>query len=112
MYVQFETLLARSVYEYLYTLVPLQVIGSGVSTVLNNTPEITPSHLSVAVGTVGGTAAAGHDTVEPPFEAVTGAWLSLTTTLKEHVPGFPAKSFAVYVRGVGPLGKILPAGGL
>ena len=64
----------------MYTLVPSQVNGLGVETVLINTPATVPSQLSVAVGTdAGATASAGQDTTVG-LAADAGATGSSTST--------------------------------
>jgi hypothetical protein len=50
---------------YVYTLVPLQVSGDGLSTVDVSTGVIAFPHASFTIGVVGGMANAGQLTVDP-----------------------------------------------
>lgn len=67
--------------------------------------------LSVAVTekvTVAPHAPEGAFVVISDGQLMTGAWLSITITLNEHVATFPEPSVAVYVTTLVPFGKIAP----
>jgi hypothetical protein len=91
-----------------YTIVPSQVNGSGIETVLIKTPATVPSQLSVATGTTAGArAAAGQDTTVGAMgeDGTTGTSLSFTTTLNIQDASLPQSSVTVTVTDVVPTGK-------